>query len=336
MPTSGKSPTMKDVAREAGVSLGTVSNVFNGAHVGREYRQRVEEAARRLGYAVNSYARGLRADRTNTVAVILPGLEHMFFARLANALCRELTLRGYRMQFVTTEYSPEAESACIQAVRQNMVDGIIGLTYSTGMPDVEGIPYVSIDRVISPSIPCVSSDNYGGGVLAAQTLLELGCRRPLFLRIGSHIMGETDKRGSGFLAECANQNVECTVRRFLDEDGPAQVVRLLDEQFLSGPPAYDGVFCSTDMLAVSVVRYLSRRGVRIPEDVQVIGYDGTREFFSGRYVCSTIVQPVQQMAEASVEIVTRWSEAGTPALISIPGFFVPGGTTRDGGTANGQ
>ena len=150
MPTSGKSPTMKDVAREAGVSLGTVSNVFNGAHVGREYRQRVEEAARRLGYAVNSYARGLRADRTNTVAVILPGLEHMFFARLATALCRELTLRGYRMQFVTTEYSPEAESACIQAVRQNMVDGIIGLTYSTGMPDVEGIPYVSIDRVISP------------------------------------------------------------------------------------------------------------------------------------------------------------------------------------------
>jgi LacI family transcriptional regulator len=201
---------------------------------------------------------------------------------------------------------------------------------------VEGIPYVSIDRVISPSIPCVSSDNYGGGVLAAQTLLELGCRRLLFLRIGSHIMGETDKRGSGFLAECANQNVECTVRRFLDEDGPDQVVRLLDEQFLSGPPAYDGVFCSTDMLAVSVVRYLSRRGVRVPEDVQVIGYDGTREFFSGRYVCSTIVQPVQQMAETSVEIVTRWSEAGTPALISIPGFFVPGGTTRDGGTANGQ
>lgn len=336
MLSSGKSPTMKDVAREAGVSLGTVSNVFNGAHVGREYRQRVEEAAQRLGYAVNSYARGLRAERTNTVAVILPGLESMFFARLANALCRELTMRGYRMQFVTTEYSPEAEAACIQAVRQSMVDGIIGLTYSTGVPDVEGIPYVSIDRVISPSIPCVSSDNYGGGVLAARKLLELGCKRPLFLRVGSHIIGETDKRGSGFMAECANQNVEGTSQRFLDENGREEVIRLLDEQFLRGAPAYDGVFCSTDMLAVTVVRYLSRRGVRIPEDVQVIGYDGTREFFSGRYVCSTIVQPVQQMAETCVEIVTRWSETSPSALIAIPGFFAPGGTTRDGGETNGQ
>ena len=80
----GKSPTMKDVAREAGVALGTVSKVFNGIPVGKSYQQKVEEAALRLGYSVNSYARGLRADKTYTVALIIPSLGHNFFSLLAD------------------------------------------------------------------------------------------------------------------------------------------------------------------------------------------------------------------------------------------------------------
>ena len=336
MRPADNSPTMKDVAREAGVSLGTVSNVFNGAPVGREYKQKVEDAARRLGYKVNIYARGLRADRTNTIAVILPCLENMFFSRLASALCRELTHRGYRMQIVITEYNPEAEIACINAVRQNMVDGIIGLTYSTHQPDVEGIPYVSIDRVISPSIPCVTSDNYGGGALAARKLLELGCKKLLFLRIGSSVIGEVDKRGSGFMAECITQGADYTLRRFQDEEGMKQVLGFLDEHLQGGRFTYDGVFCSTDLLACAVEDHLRRHGISAPGDIQIIGYDGTRRFFKGDYVCSTIVQPVEQMAKTCVEMLVDWSQIDTSALICHPCFYAPGGTTRDGGRTNGQ
>ena len=327
---------MKDVAREAGVALGTVSNVFNGAPVGKEYRQKVEEAARRLGYRVNSYARGLRADRTNTIAVIVPHLENMFFAALVNAICHELARRDYRMQVVCTDYNPQAEAACIQSVRQNMVDGIIGLTYSTDSYDVEGIPYVSLDRVISPSIPCVSSNNYSGGVLAARKLLELGCKKLLFLRSGSSVMGETDKRGGGFAAECAGQNADFTLQRFNDEDGLEACFRFLDGHLENGKLAFDGIFCSTDMLACRVARHLRGRGLRIPEDVQLIGYDGTRRFFSEDFVCSTIVQPIQQMAETCVDLLMRWHEVPTSALICLPVYYAPGGTTKDGGTADGQ
>ena len=87
-------PTMKDVAREAGVALGTVSKVFNDIPVGEDYRKRVEEAARRLGYQVNSYARGLKTNRTCSAALILPDITHPFFSALAQGVCSALAARA--------------------------------------------------------------------------------------------------------------------------------------------------------------------------------------------------------------------------------------------------
>ena len=336
MQQKGKSPTMKDVAREAGVALGTVSNVFNGLPVGREYKQKVEEAALRLGYTVNSYARGLRAEKTNTVAVILPNLINAFYAQMANAICRELTRLHYRMVLATTEYDPLAESRCIQMLRQNMVEGIIGLTYSTNPIDVEGMPYVSIDRIISPSIPCVTSDNYGGGTLAAEKLISLGCKKLLFLRHGSVILGETDKRGGGFAAACSFQKVEFTLKRFNDVDGMDKLLQFLDDHTEAGHLAFDGIFCSTDLLLYEVQRHLKKRGIRVPEDVQMIGYDGIRIFFTEEYTCSTIVQPVTQIAESAVSILMNWSQSTPSALISLPVRYEPGGTTKEQVTDLGQ
>ena len=337
MSFSEKKPTMKDVAREAGVALGTVSNVFNNVPVGREYKQKVEAAARRLGYSVNSYARGLRAERTYTVAVILPNLVNMFFARLADEICQGLARRGYRMLLATTQYDAQAETRVIQMLRQNMVDGIIGLTYSAAQPDVEGMPYVSIDRVLSPTIPCVASDNYGGGMMAAERLIALGCRRLLFLRIGSTVIGETDKRGGGFAAACGQHSVDCTQKRFMDEGGMEPLFHFLaDSVNAEGCLAYDGIFCSTDVLAHQVVAFLRRRGIRVPEDVQVIGYDGTRAFFTEEYACSTIVQPVKQIAETSVDILVNWHQARPSALVCLPVFYAPGGTTKEEVVPGGQ
>lgn len=336
MQQKGKSPTMKDVAREAGVALGTVSNVFNGLPVGSEYKQKVEAAALRLGYAVNSYARGLRAEKTNTVAVILPNLINAFYAQLANAICRELTRLHYRMVLATTEYDPLAEGRVIQMLRQNMVEGIIGLTYSTNQIDVEGMPYVSIDRIISPSIPCVTSDNYGGGTLAAEKLISLGCRKLLFLRHGSAILGETDKRGGGFAAACSFKKVEFTLKRFNDEDGMERLYRFLDEHMEAGKTEFDGIFCSTDLLLYDVKRHLNRRGIRVPEDVQMIGYDGIRVFFTEEYSCSTVVQPVTQIAESAVSILMNWNRSTPSALICLPVAYAPGGTTKEQVTEVGQ
>lgn len=324
-----KSPTMKDVAREAGVALGTVSKVFNGIPVGKSYKQKVDEAAERLGYSINSYARGLRASKTNTVALILPSIDNAFFSSLADCVCSELTKRGYRLLVATTHSSAKEEMQCIQMVRQNKVDGIIGLTYSPDLEINDDLPYVSIDRYISSTIPCVSSDNFSGGSIAAEKLIELGAQNLLFLRIGSEIIGETDKRGAGFSSVCEMKGIECTSQRFNDADGVSTVFQFLDAHIQDGHLEYDGIFCNTDRLAFFVMQHLSERGISIPGDVQIIGYDGIQKFNTKNYFCSTIVQPVRHIAATAVEVLLNKDRSQSPALICLPVTYIAGGTTRE-------
>lgn len=322
-------PTMKDVAREAGVALGTVSKVFNDIPVGEDYRKRVEEAARRLGYQVNSYARGLKTNRTCSVALILPDITHPFFSALAQGVCSALAARGYRTILSITAYDPEAEQKCIQMVRQNKVDGIIGLTYNPELDIDPRLPYVSIDRYFSPSVPCVASDNFGGGQLAAEKLLELGCTRPLFLRIGSRVPGESDKRGDGFESVFRQRGMACAALRLNDEDGLEPIRDFLAGHMGGGRLAFDGIFCVNDALAVRVRDFLTALGLRVPEDVQLIGFDGLRHFATGDFYCSTIVQPVGRLAETGVDMLLREDRSNLPSLVCLPVTYAPGGTTKE-------
>jgi len=322
-------PTMKDVAREAGVALGTVSKVFNDIPVGADYRKRVEEAARRLGYQVNSYARGLKANRTCSVALILPNVIDPFFSTLAQHVCLALAGRGYKTLLSVTAYDLEVEKRCIRMVQQNKVDGIIGLTYNPDLEVDPGLPYVSIDRYFAPNVPCVSSDNFGGGQMAAEKLLALGCTRPLFLRIGSRVPGETDKRGDGFESACRQRGIECASLRLNDEDGLKPFREFLSSHMEQGCLAFDGIFCVTDALAIQIQGMLSELGLRVPEDVQLIGFDGLQRFATGGFYCSTIVQPIDRLAETSVELVLREEQNNLPSLVCLPVAYAAGGTTRE-------
>ena len=320
---------MKDVAQEAGVALGTVSKVFNGIPVGENYRLKVEEAAKKLGYRVNNYARGLKTDKTYTAAVIIPSTTHPFFGRITEELCRALARRNYRTILAITSFDPRMEQRCVEMVRQNKVDGIIALTYNPDLVIDDTLPFVSIDRYYNAAVPCVSSDNYGGGQLAAMQLERLGCRNLLFLRSGSPVPGETDKRGSGFEAYCQLRGIPSECVRVNDDNGISELYGFLDEHIHDGMLPYDGIFCSTDYLAVQIIHHLKQHGIRVPDDVQIIGFDGVNDFFRERPVCSTIVQPVAEMAEAAVNILLSPKESRLQALTSLPVTYRPGGTTKE-------
>ena len=130
MPKDKSTPTMADVAREAGVALGTVSRVVNGQQVGEEFREKVEEAIRRLGYQYNSSGRALHTGNTNTIAFIIPNTINPYFALLVHHVNMELEKRGCRMLLCFTEYDTQREMEFIQMARQNLVDGVIALTYN--------------------------------------------------------------------------------------------------------------------------------------------------------------------------------------------------------------
>ena len=324
-------PTMKDVAAEAGVALGTVSKVFNDLPVRPESRRKVLDAARKLGYSVNSYARGFKTNKTRTVALIWPTLRNPFFAYLSDAMIGVLMRREYRAIVTITNYDKQAEQRCLNMVRQNKVDGIIALTYNPDLEVDPAIPFVSIDRHFRAEVPCVSSDNFGGGQLAARKLLQLGCRKLLFLRLGTDVASEADKRRAGFEAVCREGGVPFDALSVQNEEGFAPFDAFLDAHTHDGVFDYDGVFCNTDRLCYEIEKRLRARGVRVPDDVQMIGFDGIYRFDSEDLHCSTIVQPVEQIARTAVDLLLNNDRASLPALVCLPVSYRPGGTTKDSG-----
>lgn len=329
MEKTNPTPTMKDVAKEAGVALGTVSKVVNGLPVGESYKIRVEEAIRKLNYQVNSYAQGLKANKTHTVALLIPNTIAPFFAALVYHINLALLKRKYRMLLCSTDYDPGLEQEYVAMAQQNKVDGIIGLTYNPDLLLDDATPFVAIDRSISARIPCVSSDNFAGGQLAAEKLADLGCRNVAFLRIGSSLSNEPNKRKAGFENGCLSRGLTYEMKILNDGEPYGEFENFLKEHRINGKLSFDGIFCVTDTLAHSVIGMLAGLGLRVPEDVQVIGFDGTRHFGDQEYTCSTIVQPVPEIAEMCVELLLQESRQAKPPLICLPVTYAYGGTTRE-------
>lgn len=329
MRNKNSAPTMKDVALEAGVALGTVSKVINGLPVGESYRVRVEEAIRKLNYQVNSYAQGLKANRTYTVALLIPNTLNPFWARLTYEINLSLLKRKYRMLLCCTEFDPQAEQEYIIMAQQNKVDGIIGLTYNPDLHVGENVPYISIDRSMGPHIPCIASDNFAGGQMAAEKLADLGCKNVAFLRIGSSLTNEPNKRKAGFENGCLARNLSYNMKILQDGDSYHDFEPFLVEHMHNGKLDFDGLFCVTDFVAYEVLKILKKLKLRVPEDVQVIGYDGIQLFGNGDYVCSTIVQPVKDIAEMCVELLLQENMLAKPPLVCLPVSYMPGGTTKE-------
>lgn len=324
-----KKPTMKDVASEAGVALGTVSKVFNGIAVGDEYRKKVEEAATKLGYEINNYARAMRTNRTNTVAVILPELIHPYFAKLADELCRKLNSYNYRTLIAVTDRDMETEEKCISMVKQQKCDGIIALTYNPAIEEFNDIPFVCIDRSYGGAVPCITSDNFAGGQIAAAKLKELGCKSLIYLRAGSSIPGETDKRGVGFEVYCRQNKMKYNLLISNDETIEEGVISKLNQFINKGKFKYDGIFCSNDLLASNVRIFLEKQGIKVPEDVQIIGFDGLKSIWNNEYICSSIVQPVEEIASTAINTLFSINENTQATVTCLPVSYVAGPTTKD-------
>lgn len=329
MKRENTAPTMKDVAREAGVALGTVSKVVNGLPVGDTYRIRVEAAIKKLNYHVNSYAQGLKANKTYTVALLIPNTYTPFFAALTYHINLALLKRKYRMLLCSTDYDSRLEQEYVTMAQQNKVDGIIGLTYNPNLVVEENTPFVSIDRSMGPSIPCVACDNFAGGQLAAEKLADLGCKNVAFMRVGSSLNNEPNKRKSGFENGCLSRGLSYEMKILNDGDSYEEFAKFLSDHIINGKLSFDGIFCVTDSLAHLVIKILKRLNKRVPEDVQVIGFDGTHLFGDLDYTCSSIVQPLPEIAEMCVELLLHENVQTKPPLVCLPVAYAYGGTTTE-------
>ena len=329
MSKKNSAPTMKDVALEAGVALGTVSKVVNGLPVGKSYQKRVEAAIKKLDYRVNSYAKGLKSNKTYTIAFLVPDTSNPFFGKLTQYISRNLSKNGYKMLLCATDSNPAMEQSLLDMAEQNRVDGIISISYSHDLKVSESTRIVTIDRHITSSAPCVASDNFSGGQIAANKLAEFGCKKLLHMSIGSSLPTETKKRKDGFLSACVSLGLEYDMLCLTDGEPYSKFTEYLKNHIKDGKLEYDGIFCGTDRLARFIITQLENLNIRVPQDVQIIGFDGIRDYVTDEYLCSTIVQPLEQIAQMSVELVLATDTSKIQSLVCLPVKYVNGGTTKE-------
>lgn len=326
--------TINDVAKHAGVSRGTVSNVINNVKVRPEYKEKVERAIAELGYVPNAYARSLKSNRTYTIALILPTVWFPFFSKLTNDMEQELRRRGYKMLLCNSQNDYQMELEYVTMAKENKVDGILAITYSDIAPYVvnASIPMVAIERYFSERIPFVSTDNFQGGQMAAEKLLELGCGRLAFVGRLSDPNGVTKPRRDGFVSFCRERGVPYT-ELYSTSDSQSFIEEIDDfvrREYQDQIP-WDGVFAATDRYAEYMIDALSEHGSSavVGDTLQIIGFDGITSHANERIRISSMRQPVEAIAAHAVDSLCKLIAGEEAERYKLfPVTFISGKTTR--------
>jgi len=303
--------TLKDVAARAGVSRSAVSRAFtDGASVSDKMRRRVEKAARELGYSPNVLASGLTTGRTKLIGLVSNNFHNPIFLEVFDLFTRGLQNRGLRPLLVnlSDEQSPENS---VRMLRQYSVDGVI-VASSTLSPEFAkafrdgGVPVVhSFGRYSSsPTIHVVGIDNVACGRMAARELLARGYRSLGFLG-GPREATSTQDRLQGFAAEMKlNPAVRFTFSHadaYSFEAGRREMQRLLQDSALETPT--EAYFCGDDVLSIGAISAIGEAGLRVPDDVGIIGLNDMEMARWQNINLTTIRQPIREIIDSSIELV---------------------------------
>lgn len=292
--------TIKTIAEEAGVSIATVSKALNDMpDVSEAVKERVREIARRQGYVINVAAKQLASGNAYSVGVILPGLAQRDVALAYSMLSQRLQRAGYTIHLGISEGDVKAEAAiAVDMLRKGV--GLLALypatTEKRHMEDVAGgkVPLVYMGGAVNPGVEyAVAYDDYKGGMAAAQALLAAGCRSAAVFTWGAAATAQHE-RVRGFLACMQEQGIPVKTWRnsdFLTENtGQMMAAEMLREARV------DGVFATDDLIAAGAMDVFVRAGLRIPEDIQLVGYGDAPFAGLGLLDLASVALPAQELA----------------------------------------
>ncbi|MCD5514742.1 LacI family DNA-binding transcriptional regulator [Lactobacillus delbrueckii] len=297
-------PKLNDVAEKAGCSPTTVSRVINNyGYISQKTRDRVYAAMRELNYQPNTLARSLQGKRTKMIGVIMPSITNPFFAELVAAIEDKLESDGYKMLLCDAGQDSDKERRYLRMLEANQVDGIIAGSHNLGIEEYQlyGLPIVSFDRDLSDQVPIVTSDNYQGGCLATQSLVDAGCGHVYFVGNPVKTGNPTSRRFDGYADTVAAAGLTVHTARSAFYESPAAKARELRELLTSGRKI-DGVFCSDDLTAILLLKEARKLGIRVPEDLKIVGFDGTQLVQNYVPELATVVQPVPDLAGTLVKL----------------------------------
>lgn len=296
---------IKDVAQKAGVGVATVSRMLNeSGYVSDAAKEKIRLAMEELNYTPNELARNLYHKKTGIIAIVVPTISHPFYAEYIYYAEMELHRRGFKTMICNASVAGNEELEYLDMLNRHIVDGVISGTHTMDIEEYQKIkkPIVSLDRYLGEDIPVVAVDHVKGGRLAAENLIHSGCKKVLQFR------GETS-------VDAPYHDRHMEFSRVMQENG-VQVIdyelgwncfdveyyqKVVDDVFACGWD-FDGIF-GVDQLANICMNELLKRQKRIPEDVKIVGYDGTYISKLSRIKMTTVVQPINELAKESVRLI---------------------------------
>lgn len=307
---------LTDVAKRAGVSPTTVSRVINNyGSLSQKTIDKVHQAMEELNYQPNSLARSLQGKNTQLIGLIFPTVANPFFGELVERLESKLFELGYRSILCDSANNKEKERAYLRMLAANKVDGIIAGAHNLGIHEYENInlPIISFDRYLADKIPIVGSDNFQGGYLATENLYLRGARKIAILTGSQSSNSPTNDRQNGYLAFLKEHNLEPIL--FNSQSiSQSMTLKNIEIRRILENERIDGVFCTDDLTAILVYNQCQELNIRVPEQLKIIGYDGTsfvRNYFPQ---LSTVVQPMSDYAEIMVDLLLQRIQAKEPHL----------------------
>ncbi|MEV7031010.1 LacI family DNA-binding transcriptional regulator [Streptomyces sp. NPDC093272] len=306
---------MRDVAEHAGVSVRTVSNVVNGfSHVSPDTRAKVQRSLDELGYRMDYLARGLRSGRTGFIALAVPFLAEPYFAELAQAVIRAAGRRGITVLVESTAGDSAVERRIIEGGLTNVADGVLLSALTLPAADIAAkkpdFPLVMLgEHSVGDQFPRVGIDNVAAARTAVEHLLEQGCRR--IVALGRNGSENGRQRTEGYEQAMSAARVRrvnwlvVPVEDWTREQGHSAVRELLE----GDGPLPDAVFAFNDALAVGALRALDASGVRVPEDVAVVGIDAVQESAYTHPPLTSVAPDLDAIAERSLALLEEQMQA---------------------------
>jgi LacI family transcriptional regulator len=339
---SGRNVTIHDVAAAAGTSYGTVSRVINNArYVKPETRLRVQEAMDRLGYSVDRRARSLAGGRAQVLAVLVPDLGTGYTGEIIRGIDAEVELAQYDLLLYTTHRQAAKETSYIASIARGMADGLVLVLPS----DVQALvahlrqiefPFVLVDyQGTEEQVPAVCATNWQGAYNATEYLIDLGHRRIGFIT-GNMEMSAARQRLEGYQAALRTHHLAsdpALIRygEFHYPDGYAAALALLA---LPDPPT--AIFASNDDMAIATLDVLRGAGLRVPEDISVIGFDGIPQAALVHPPLTTVCQPLAKMGRVATQmLLDRLNDSSKPVRrVELPTELIVRGTCRALGSSS--
>ena len=319
--------TIKDVAKHAGVGIGTVSRVVNNEKaVGEQTRQKVLEAMKALNYSPNNMASQLRRKETRIIALLVPIINHPFFAKLAYYIEDEADRFGYSVILVSSQQRVDKEKEIISRIKHKKVDGAVFVThYIHDEEDLKGCPIISIDRVLGKDIPYVTSDNYKATKKAIKYMIERGAKRVGFIGSKPLVDSEVMERERAYREVMEEYNMPIRMVNEVIQHGeePAGVA-----DFMERYADVDGVFVSGYTLSQVFHDKAIELGRKIPDDLQITSYDGIFRQWSSSNMTS-VEQPIEELARQVVRLLIKKIHGEETCIRTVlETKFVLGTTTK--------